>query len=328
MSRPWLALARISTNVRVVTLRVGFRILGRLSPAAAAAIAERLFFAPGRPRRSRGERLLAQGQRLQLSFEGRRLAAWRWGRGPVVALLHGWGGRAAQLTSFIAPLVDRGFSVVAFDAPGHGRSGGGLSSAPEFARALRAVAESVGPLAGVVAHSLGAAAAVLATSDGLDLGRLVLVAPPAVPPSWVAPFAARLGISPEVVDRMRRRSEKRIGLSWDELDITARAASGKAPLLVVHDREDAEVPVRDGIAIAAAWKGSHLLQTTGLGHNRVLRDPHVVARAVAFLAEGDAVRRCPTCSAPLPESASICERCLLDRELFDRDLRWTAPAPA
>jgi pimeloyl-ACP methyl ester carboxylesterase len=323
------ASARISTNVRFFMWRLAFRILGRLEPALAAAAAERLFFAPGRPRRSRGQMLLEQGQRLQVPFGSRRLAAWRWGRGPVVVLLHGWSGRAAQLTSFVAPLVGRGFSVVALDAPGHGRSGRGLSSAPEFARALRAVVDAVGGAAGVVAHSLGAAAAVLAASDGLAVGRLVLLAPPANPPAWVGRFVTRLGIPPDVVDRMRRRSERRIGLRWDQLDITALAASGTAPLLVVHDREDAEVPLRDGVAIAGAWKGSRLIQTAGLGHNRILRDPNVVARAVAFLAEGGAVRRCPTCAAPLADAAvSACEQCLLDRELFDRELRWTAPAPA
>ena len=59
------------------------------------------------------------------------------GSRPAVALLHGWGGRAAQLTSFVEPLVARGFSVVALDAPGHGSSGRGRSSAPQFAQALQ-----------------------------------------------------------------------------------------------------------------------------------------------------------------------------------------------
>jgi len=39
-----------------------------------------------------------------------------------VLLVHGWGGRGAQLASFVEPLVARGFSVLTFDAPGHGAS--------------------------------------------------------------------------------------------------------------------------------------------------------------------------------------------------------------
>src|SRR5687768_10404331 len=45
-----------------------------------------------------------------------------WGRGPVVYLLHGWGGRSSQWSSFVEPLARAGLTAVAFDAPGHGAS--------------------------------------------------------------------------------------------------------------------------------------------------------------------------------------------------------------
>jgi len=321
-STPW---AQIRTIVRFTGARLTLSALGRLSPAVAAAVAETLFFAPGRPRRSRGEAVLESGERLHLHVEGRRVAAWRFGRGPAVALVHGWGGRAAQLSAFVAPLVDLGFSVVTFDAPGHGRSKRGLSSAPQFARALRAVVDAVGGAEAVLAHSLGAAATALAMRDGLAVDRVVFLAPPADPPSWAGPFASRLGVAPHVVERMRRRSEKRIGLRWDELKVPALATRFAVPLLVIHDRDDVEVPSSDGAAIAAAWKGARLVETTGLGHNRLLRDPRVVAQAVAFLAAaGGAKPRCATCGARVGPASGSCEQCLLDRELFDRDLRSSA----
>lgn len=56
------------------------------------------------------------------------------------------------------------------------------------------------------------------------------------------------------------------------------------PLLVIHDRGDAEIPWQDGRVIAQAWRGAETLMTDGLGHRRVLRDPDVVAAAVAFVA--------------------------------------------
>jgi pimeloyl-ACP methyl ester carboxylesterase len=52
---------------------------------------------------------------------------------------------------------------------------------------------------------------------------------------------------------------------------------------VIHDRDDAEVPVANGEAIAAAWPGAQLVTTGGLGHTRIVHDPQVVARAVAFV---------------------------------------------
>jgi pimeloyl-ACP methyl ester carboxylesterase len=240
-------------------------------------------------------------------------------------LLHGWGGRAAQLTSFVPPLLARGFSVVAIDAPGHGLSGRGLSSAPQFARALRAVADVVGPLHGVVAHSLGAAATALAIRDGLRAARVVFLGAAADPPSWALRFAALLKLSPEVVEEMRARSERRLGLCWRELHIPTLAAGAEASLLVIHDRDDAEVKVDDAAAIVAAWRQARLMETTGLGHNRLLRDRSVVASAVDFLAEG-AATRCG-CGAPAVDVEG-CESCRVERELFDRDLRWASSGTA
>jgi pimeloyl-ACP methyl ester carboxylesterase len=312
------------TNVRLSLVRSTLGVLVRTSPSLAAIVGEWMFFTPPPPRRSSGLLALRDAEPITVVVDRRRVAAWRWGRGPAVALLHGWGGRAAQLTSFVEPLVARGFSVVALDAPGHGRSGRGRSSAPQFARALRAVAHAVGGLHGVVAHSLGAAAVALALRDGLRVARVVLLAAAAEPSSWVERFAARFGLPPHVVDEMRRRSERRIGMSWTELNVPGLARGFEAPVLLVHDRLDLEVPIADAAAIAAAWPGATLVETRGLGHNGLLRDPAVTARAAEFLAA--AAARC-ACGAAL-ESGAVCETCQVERELYDRELRWAAAVSA
>jgi pimeloyl-ACP methyl ester carboxylesterase len=82
---------------------------------------------------------------------------------------------------------------VTHDAPGHGASGFGMTSMPEFARALRAVDDAVGPAFGIVAHSMGASASTLAMAQGLTVSRAVFLAPAANPAAYVAPFAEDLG---------------------------------------------------------------------------------------------------------------------------------------
>lgn len=314
--------ARNRTNVRIFLVRLVLAPLARLVPGVAAQVAEHLFFTPPPPRRSRGEAWLGRGRPLRLEVDGRTVHAWHWGRPgrPVVLLVHGWGGRAAQLTSFVPGLLARGFAVAALDGPGHGRSGRGRSSAPELARALSAVARAVGGVHGVVAHSLGGAAVALAQRDGLAARRVVLVAPPAAPPEWMERFAARLGLTAATVTRMRRLSERRIGLAWSELDVPALARAQSAALLVVHDREDPEVPFRDGERVARAWPGARLEVTEGLGHSGALRDPAVVARAVEHLAGG--LDPTPSCACAgawcLP-----CQACL-ERTLFFREERRAA----
>ncbi len=84
------------------------------------------------------------------------------------------------------------------------------------------------------------------------------------------------------------KNAERVAVNLDGRPLAAwRWGNGPATLLVIHDRDDPDVPVRDGIEIAAAWPGGRLVETTGLGHNRLLRDPDVIARAVAFLAGAD-----------------------------------------
>lgn len=302
----------MSTNVRYsITERLTrslFPPLARVAPGLAAGLADRLFFTPPRTRRSpRVDSFLATGCRRDVRMRDTVVATWRWGVGPTVLLTHGWGGVGGQLRSFVQPLVDRGFSVVAFDAPGHGRSGGRRSSLVHFARALRAVADSVGHVHAVIAHSLGGAATALALRDGLPARRAVFVGAPADPDAWTREFARRLRVPPPVMARMRSRVESRLGVRWSDLNVLTMAGSLDTPLLVVHDRDDAEVPWPDGAALCEAWPGARLVTTTGLGHRRVLREPSVVSEAVAFIAE----------AAPGGWDAAR-----LESEMFDRDLRW------
>src|SRR5262249_20927589 len=136
-----------STNVRLRLVRTLFALLNRFAPRLGAAWAERLFFTPPAPRRSRrAEAVLGSGRRLTLRAGDHRLAAWVWGEGPLVVLVHGWGGAGGQLTAFVTPLVERGFSVATFDAPAHGRSTGTRTSLLDFAAGLEAIARQVGPI--------------------------------------------------------------------------------------------------------------------------------------------------------------------------------------
>jgi pimeloyl-ACP methyl ester carboxylesterase len=266
--------------------------LSPIAPVATAELAVALFRRPPRHQASESEReALDKGERTDLSLDGRPLAIWRWGKGPAVLLVHGWGSRGSRLASFVTPLTDSGFSVIAFDAPGHGASAGRLSSLPQFISAIQAVARHVGGVEAIVAHSMGGAATTLAIERGLRAGRAVFLAPAADPAGYSERFAATVGLSPAVLARMRRSIERRFGEKWENFDVLSAARTMTAPLLVFHDRDDADVAWTDGAAIASAWPGAELVSTTGLGHRRIVHDPAVVSRAVAFLTRSRAATR-------------------------------------
>src|SRR5437867_8848785 len=140
-------------------LRPGIRALSALAPGLAARVAERMLLTPARHSAPPQEiAALASARRTIVRVEETALSTWTWGHGPRVLLVHGWAGRGGQLAAFVPPLLARGFSVVTFDAPGHGASPAPQTSVVAFTGAVRAVAAALGPIRGVVAHSLGAVA--------------------------------------------------------------------------------------------------------------------------------------------------------------------------
>jgi pimeloyl-ACP methyl ester carboxylesterase len=229
--------------------------------------------------------VLAQAERFFVAAAEARIAAYAWGSGPAVLLVHGWGGHAGQFMSFVPALVEAGYRAVAFDAPRHGATMEGIPTVPSFAEAARAVAESVGGIEAVVGHSMGAAATTYALRRGLAAERAILLAPPGSMEAAAQRFAKALGLGGSGFRKMRRKFERRSGVSWDDLDVVRDAPGIRTPVLIVHDREDADVPYDECLEIVRAWPDARLLTTEGLGHHRILRDPGVVAQAVAFLGE-------------------------------------------
>lgn len=278
-----------STNVRIPyrkPLRFAFRTLQALAPPLAARAAGSLFrLSPRHPGSSAEREALATGRPGRIRDGKLHVATWSWGEGPSVLLVHGWGSRGGRLTSFVPPLLDAGYSVTTFDAPGHGASPGLLSSLPQFIAAMEAVAEKAVKLAGVVAHSMGCSASAVAMRKGLSVERAVFVAPSANPGAYLKPFAAALGLGPSVAERIRENFERRFCYRWDDFDVPRAAREMAVPLLIIHDREDPDVSWEDGASIASAWPGAELVTTEGLGHRRIVHDPEVVSRAVAFLGE-------------------------------------------
>jgi pimeloyl-ACP methyl ester carboxylesterase len=285
-------------------IRAGNRVFSAVAPSQAARAAERRFLRPSRRRRPAAEiELLARARARPMRVGERRIEVWTWGSGPSVLLVHGWGGRGAQLGAFVDPLVASGFAVVTFDAPGHGAAGRGEVTVSEIVAAIHQVAAAGAPLAGLIAHSMGAVTATLALTEGLQVGALGFIAPATDLRGAADRFVETLGYSRAVGEAMRERIARRVGRPWSALDVTGLAPALRAPLLVVHDRDDAEVPWQHGVALSRAWADSELLLTDALGHRRILRDPDVVAAVVAFIAARTAERRLtPRADADLVES--------------------------
>jgi pimeloyl-ACP methyl ester carboxylesterase len=288
------ALSINSTNVRNTIdffwHRTSMAVTAALAPHKAVDMAARLFSTPPRfPHTARELELLATGTGYVVHSKHGDIAAWRFGNPsrPAVVLVHGWGGRGAQLRAFVPALLDGGYQVVLFDHIGHGYSASGEATLIHFWNGLDAVVSDLEanstPVAALVGHSLGAAAVgawLNATRRNL---RAVLIAPPTSVERYSGYFARRMGI-PETVRRaMQERFEQRLGRRWSEFELPHAVEKVNAAALVIHDAGDTSVPQSSGIALARAWRDARFVGTQGLGHRQVLRDPDVVRDAVDFI---------------------------------------------
>lgn len=267
-------------------LRGTLSVLSRTAPDVASRVAADLFMKPRRYEQPQREReMLAEANAFDVRVGANAaIRAWRWGTsGPSVMLVHGWEGRGAQLSPFVRPLLAAGFSVVAFDAPGHGASAGNRSSLPHFAWSVRCVADQTEAPHAIIAHSLGCAATTLALRDGLPAERLVYLSPPLDPSDYVNRFGTILGLGPEVLESMKLRIEERFLRKWSDYSLAETAREMTAPLLVIHDEDDNETFWSEGAALAEAWPGAKLISTSGLGHRRILREPSVIEAATRFV---------------------------------------------
>lgn len=265
-------------------LGVTLRLADRLAPALGTRGALRLFFTPLPWKLAARRPLPAPWQVSHWPFEGVQLAMHRRGDlpagRPVVLLVHGWAGHAAQFRRIGDVLAAQGFDPVLLDLPAHGRSGGWRSTLPQFSRTLFAAVARLGPLHGVVAHSLGSLATLHAAARGLPVQRLALIAPSSPPAQFMAWFAHSFGLPAGLAERMQRQIEHREGVPLAEYEAGWLGPRVAQPTLLLHDEADRIAPFAASRRLAQALTAARLEPHGGLGHRRIL-DDGAVADAVA-----------------------------------------------
>lgn len=244
------------------------------------------FLTPPRQPLTEAEReLIASATAISVPFGAIDIQAFSWGSGTdAVLLVHGWGGYGLQLSNFIEPLLGSGYRVVTFNAPAHGSTAGLQTNGFEMAEAISMVARHQGSFAATIAHSLGAASTTLALSEGMQTGKVVYLG--AV--CWLANaaklFAKRARLSVEVESAFINLAEAQFGRDlWQRLSMETTAKNLTIPALLFHDARDREVAFGESQAIAKVWSGAQLVETSGLGHRRILNDESVIRSAIEFL---------------------------------------------
>ncbi|WP_126456637.1 alpha/beta fold hydrolase [Sulfuriflexus mobilis] len=272
-------------HVQLWLLRRAFRYLGPLFPRQFGRLAHWLWTRTHRyPEPARERRMRLRASECSLQVNDQSIAAWRWGQGPLVLLVHGWNGRGMQMAGFVDTLLKSGYQVMTFDAPGHGLSPGRHSSLLQVRDVILAIAERRGPVHAVIAHSFGVACVAAAIREGLESKAIIAISAPGGYESLLKGYTHYLSMPASVTTWLRDRLRSQVGTDfWQQLQLLPRPGQALPQTLVIHDRDDQTVDWRIGEALARSWPQADLFLTEGLGHRRILLSGKVARQATAFL---------------------------------------------
>jgi len=204
-----------------------------------------------------------------------------------ILLVHGWSGRGTQLFKISDVLLEDGFSVVSFDAPAHGKSEGSTTIMSEFIESILEIEKQYGPFEITIGHSLGGMSVLNSIKDGLKVKKAVIIGSGDIVQDILNEFIFKLGLKSEISIRLRDYFENKYLVKMDDFSAYKAAKEIEIPVLVIHDENDPEVPVKSGIHIHEHLKNGSLFLTQGLGHRKLLGNQNVIKKIIEFIRENN-----------------------------------------
>ena len=279
---------KLTQRLALSYIRTKFKLLGTISKKKAAEKAFELFCTPQRRTRKSLPKIFEQAEKLQFRLDGMLVQGWRWNHPSEqkVLILHGFESSVTNFDRYIRPLIKKGYEVLAFDAPAHGRSAGKKINAPLYKRMIQDIHKKYGPVRSYLAHSFGGLAVSLAleeiphTSDQ----RLVLVAPATETVTAIDSFFKFLQLDPAIRPEFENIILQHGGVHSSWYSVKRAMKHIRATTLWFHDREDEVTPLADVLKVKAEnYPQIEFVITTGLGHRRIYRDNKVSKTIVDFL---------------------------------------------
>lgn len=200
-----------------------------------------------------------------------------------VLLVHGWSGRGTQLVKIADKLLELGYSTISFDAPAHGKSPGNSTLMTEFIASILELEKKFGPFEYIVGHSLGGMSTLNAIKQGLKIKKAVIIGSGDSVNDILHDFVSKLELNKNIAIKMKDSFEKEYLMNMESFSAYVAAKDVKVPVLVIHDKQDEDVPYSASENIHKHLDNSELLLTENLGHRKILGDKEVINNIVKFI---------------------------------------------
>lgn len=269
------------------TILISSKLIAYFSPKLVTLFAAKLFTSPIKhkiPKRELEMDAKSTKKLVEIPKINKKVVLYQYGESDKKILLaHGWSGRGTQLFKIADELIKVGYSTVSFDAPAHGKSPGKSAIMSDFIETILEIERQFGPFEAAVGHSLGGMSLLNAVKKGFKINHLAIIGSGDIVQDILDDFVAKLKLKPSISTQLRLHFEKKYGEEMDNYSGYKSAMEITIPVLVIHDKNDYEVPVTAGINIHKHLKNGELFLTEGLGHRKILGNHLVIEKLVKFI---------------------------------------------
>lgn len=281
---------KLSQRLAIGYVQTKFKLLSLFSKKKTAEKALKVFGTPFL--KSVRKAPIKDAEIIHFHLNNKRVNGYRWNhpQSRKALILHGFGSAAHKFEDYANMLAEKGFEVLAFDAPAHGESEGSTTNAIEYCEMIKKVMEEFGPVQSFLGHSFGGISLSLALEviPHNENTRVVFIAPATETTTAVNGAFNMLKVKNKSV---RHEFEKLVlKVSGKELEwFSMRRAmyNIQASVLWIHDEEDDITPWADALKVK---EDNHpnikFVLTKGLGHQKIYHDAGIKNMAVDFIEKG------------------------------------------
>jgi pimeloyl-ACP methyl ester carboxylesterase len=260
----------------VKAYRIYFKFLDLLFPSIAA---KKVYHIMSNPRihklREFEVKALDRSVKERLKFKSFEIQKYSWGSAgnPVALLIHGWEGQAGNFGAMIDLLLDKGYHVIAYDAPSHGGSSKGNTSMFEYADFVTERLKVHKPKV-ILSHSFGSVTAAFALKENPDVqvSQWYLITTPYHFRDRINEMAEFIGVSERTIKRLISNLEKNINIPLNDLNMEVYGGNLKNldEAFIIHSSSDRVIPIEKARLSNKAIPQSKLIVLENLGHYRIL----------------------------------------------------------
>lgn len=279
-------LKKKSTKVPSIILTIG-KTLQAISPNLAAKYASKLFITPIKHKIPKREYEMDKNSKqdfLNIPSIQKQIMTYQYGNyQKKVLLVHGWSGRGTQLVKIADMLIKNGYSTISFDAPAHGKSPGKTSIMPEFIESILELEKQYSPFEFIIGHSLGGMSTLNAIKRGLQVKKAILIGSGDSVNDIIKHFVWNLQLKSQIASLVRNSFEEKYKMDMESYSAYVAAQSVSIPVLIIHDKNDDDVPYTASENIHRHLQNSELFLTENLGHRKILGDEKVISKIQNFI---------------------------------------------